>query len=101
MTIKKGDNVVVLTGKDKGKRSKVLKVFPKTDKILVEAVNMTKKHQRKRREGEKGQVVSVAMPVDASNVLLLCSKCDRSSRIGNKVVNDKKLRICVRCKLEI
>ncbi len=96
MIIKKGDNVIVLSGKDKNKKSKVLMAYPKTGKILVEAVNMTKRHQRKRKEGEKGQVVSVAMPIDASNVALFCSKCDKGSRVKVKMVADKKLMVCAR-----
>ncbi|MBI3632813.1 MAG: 50S ribosomal protein L24, partial [Candidatus Vogelbacteria bacterium] len=89
MAIKKGDNIIVLSGKDKGKKSKVLRSFPKTGKILVEAVNMVKKHMKKRKEGEKGQVVSVALPIDASNVLLFCSKCAKGSRAKTSVVNNK------------
>ena len=100
MAIKKGDNIIVLTGKDKGKKAKVLRVFPKTGKILVEAVNMVKKHLKKRKENEKGQVVSVAMPIDASNVLLFCSKCSKGSRIKTSIVNSKKLRVCFRCSSE-
>ncbi len=100
MIIKKGDNIIVLAGNDKGKRSKVLKAFPATGKILVEAVNMTKKHQRKRKEGGKGQIITVAMPMDASNVALFCSKCDRGTRTKSKIVNDKKLLVCVKCSSE-
>ena len=100
MTIKKGDNVIVLAGNDKNKKSKVLKAFPSTGKILVEAVNMAKRHQRKRKEGEKSQVVSVAMPIDASNVALFCSKCGKGSRVKFNVVNGKKLRVCARCSSE-
>lgn len=100
MIIKKGDNVIVLTGKDKSKKSKVLKAFPSTGKILVESVNMAKRHQRKRKQGDKGQVISVAMPIDASNVALFCSKCGKGSRVRTKIVNDKKLRVCARCDSE-
>lgn len=97
MLIKKGDKIIVLSGKDKNKKSKVLVAYPKTGKVLVEAVNMTKRHQRTRKEGEKGQVVSVAMPIDASSVALLCSKCDKGSRVKMKLVGGKKLLVCVRC----
>ncbi len=100
MIIKKGDNVIVLAGKDRNKKSKVLRAFPKTGKVLVEAVNMVKRHQKKKKEGGKGQIVSVAMPVDASNLALFCSKCNRGSRVRAKIVNGKKLRICVRCDSE-
>ncbi len=100
MNIKKGDNVIVLAGKDKNKKSKVLRAFPKIGKVLVEAVNMTKRHQRKRKEGERGQVVSVAMPIDASNVALFCSKCGKGSRVKTKIVSGKKLLVCSRCSSE-
>ena len=69
MHIKKGDTVKILTGKDKGKTGKVLKSFPKENKVLVEGVNIYKKHERARKEGQKGQVVERAMPIQASNVM--------------------------------
>ena len=68
MHIKKGDTVKILTGKDKGKTGKVLKAFPKENKVLVEGVNIYKKHERARKEGQKGQVVERAVPIQASNV---------------------------------
>lgn len=70
MHIKKGDNVIVLTGKDKGKKGNVLKSFPASNKVLVEGVNKFKKHQRARKRGEKGQVIEIEMPIHASNVKL-------------------------------
>ncbi|MBI3631848.1 MAG: 50S ribosomal protein L24 [Candidatus Vogelbacteria bacterium] len=100
MTIKKGDNIIVLAGKDKGKKSKIVRVFPKSGKVLVEAVNVVKKHQKKRKEGEKGQVVSRPMPIDVSNVLLFCAKCDKGSRAKASIVNSKKLRVCYKCSSE-
>jgi len=68
MKIKKGDNVIIITGKDKGKKSKIIRVFPRLNKVIVEGSNMSKKHQRPRRSGEKGTMVDVAMPIHASNV---------------------------------
>jgi large subunit ribosomal protein L24 len=68
MHIKKGDTVKILTGKDKGKTAKVLKAFPKLGKVLVEGVNVYKKHERARKEGQKGQIVERAVPIQASNV---------------------------------
>lgn len=68
MNIKKGDNVIVITGDDKGKTGKVAKAFPRLNKIVIDGVNTVKKHQRARREGQKGQVVTVAMPFSVSNV---------------------------------
>jgi large subunit ribosomal protein L24 len=68
MTIKKNDNVIILTGKDKGKTGKVLKVMPRDNRVLVEGLNLVKKHQKARKEGQKGQVVDQAMPIHVSNV---------------------------------
>lgn len=100
MIIKKGDNVIVLTGNDKGKQSKVLRAFPKSNKVLVEAVNMVKRHQRKRKEGDKGQVVTMAMPMHVSNVAFLCAKCNKGSRVKTKVISGKKLLVCAKCSAE-
>ena len=69
MNIKKGDNVKVLVGKDKGKSGKVVRAFPKANKVLVEGINLKKRHQKSRRQGAKGQVVDVAAPIHASNVV--------------------------------
>ncbi|OGI82654.1 50S ribosomal protein L24 [Candidatus Nomurabacteria bacterium RIFCSPLOWO2_02_FULL_44_12] len=68
MKIKKGDNVVIITGKDKGKKGKIVRVLVSANKVIVEGLNMTKKHQRARKTNEKGQMINVAMPIHASNV---------------------------------
>jgi large subunit ribosomal protein L24 len=70
MHIKKGDNVIVLTGRDKGKKGTVAKVFPKLNRVLIEGVNKVKKHQRARKSGEKGQTIEISLPIHASNVKL-------------------------------
>lgn len=70
MHIKKGDNVIVLTGRDKGKKGKVLKAFPKLNRVLVEGVNKVKKHQKARKSNEKGQTIEMSLPMHASNVKL-------------------------------
>jgi large subunit ribosomal protein L24 len=70
MHVKKGDSVVVLSGVDKGKRGKVIRAIPKEGKVILEGINLKKKHQRPRREGRKGQIIDIAMPIDASNVAL-------------------------------
>ena len=71
MKIKKGDNVIVLTGRDKGKKGKVIKAFPKLNRVLVECINKVKKHQRPRKSGEKGQVMEISLPMHVSNVKLV------------------------------
>ncbi|MFA6257243.1 MAG: 50S ribosomal protein L24 [Candidatus Paceibacterota bacterium] len=68
MKIKKGDSVIIMAGKDKGKSGKVVHALPKKNKVVVEGLNMTKRHQRPRKSGEKGTVLSMAMPIDVSNV---------------------------------
>jgi large subunit ribosomal protein L24 len=68
MKIKKGDNVIIITGKDKGKKGKIVRVLVKKNKVIVEGLNMMKKHQRSRKSGEKGSMVNMAMPIAASNV---------------------------------
>lgn len=73
MKIKKGDNVIVITGKDKGKTGKVARAIPKSNQVLIEGVNLVKKHQRQRKSGQTGQVVEKIMPVNASNVMLVDS----------------------------
>ena len=68
MKLKKGDNVIVLAGKDKGKKGKVVRAIPKKNKVIIEGINMTKKHQKPRKSGEKGTMLSIAMPIHVSNV---------------------------------
>lgn len=105
MKIKKNDNVIVIAGKEKGKQGKVLRVFagdpPAGGKVLVEGLNLRKKHQRPRKQGEKGQVVEMAHPMHISNVLLYCPSCKQGVRLGAKVNGAKKLRVCKKCGKEI
>jgi len=100
MKIKKNDTVLIISGKDRGKKGKVLKAFPKENKVLVEGVNIVKKHQRPRRQGEKGQIIQLPKPIDVSNVKLICSKCGKATRVGYKIVGDRKFRICKKCQQE-
>lgn len=101
MKVKKGDNVLVISGKDRGRTAKILKSFPKAGKILVEGINLKTAHVRPKRQGEKGQVVKVPAPLDMSNVKLVCPKCSKAVRVGYKVENGKKMRVCKKCKSEI
>jgi len=101
MKIHKGDTVLIISGKDRGKKGKVLKVLPKENKILVESVNLKKKHQKPKKSGEKGQVITKPAPIDASNVKIICSKCGKAARLGYKIVDEKKYRICKKCGQEI
>ena len=101
MKVKKGDQVLIIAGKDKGRTAKVIKSFPKELKILVEGINLKKKHVRPKREGEKGQVVSIPAPLNISNVKVICSKCGKATRVGYKTEGGVKNRICKKCKQAI
>jgi len=101
MKIRKGDQVLIIKGKDRGRKGKVLKGFPKELKVLVEGMNMRKKHMRPKKEGEKGQVIEMAMPMPVSRVKLICPKCGKATRIGYKIENGIKVRICKKCQAEV
>ena len=101
MKIKKGDTVLVIAGKDRGKTGRVLKSLPTEMRISVEGVNMKQKHVRPKRQDEKGQVVKISAGFDASNVKLICPKCGKATRVGYKIEKGKKSRICKKCKSEI
>jgi len=97
MKIKKGDTVLIISGKDRNKKGKVLKVFPKERKVLVENVGLVKKHQKPRKEGEKGQILQIPSRIDVSNVEIVCSSCKKITRIGYETVKGKKNRCCKKC----
>ncbi|MEX2053307.1 MAG: 50S ribosomal protein L24 [Candidatus Paceibacterota bacterium] len=101
MNIKKNDNIIMLQGKDRSKKGKVLFAFPEENKVVVEGLNMVKRHQRARKQGQKGQVVNKESAVDVSNVQLVCPKCGKPTRIGYKLVGDNKVRTCKKCSSEI
>lgn len=101
MKIKKGDSIIIISGKDRGKQSKVLRVFPKTEKILAEGAALRKKHQRPRKQGQKGEVVTLPTPFHVSNAMLFCKNCGKGSRVGYQILSGKKVRICKKCKNEI
>lgn len=98
MKIKINDKVRVLSGKNKGKEGKVIQVFPKAGKVVVEGVNLIKKNLKPRRQGEKGQIIELAGPLTAGKISLLCPKCGRSVRVGYKLEAGTKKRICRKCK---
>lgn len=93
MKIKKGDNVIVTTGRDKGKKGTVVKTFRDIDKVIVDGLNMRKKHQKPKRRGEKGQTIEIAMPMHVSNVMIVDPKGGKPTRVGYKVEDGKKIRI--------
>ncbi len=95
--IKKGDTVVVITGKDRTKTGKVLKVFPKVNRLVVEGVNMRKRREKTKKAGKPGQVIESPAPLTASKVMIVCANCGRGRRIGHKPDGAKKLRVCRKC----
>lgn len=98
MQIKKGDIVLVTTGKDAGKKGKVLRVLPGANKVVVEGINRVKKHQKPNRAIPQGGILRIETPMHASNVMLLCDKCNKPTRIGSKILdNQEKVRVCKNC----
>lgn len=97
MKIHKGDTIEITTGKDRGKTGKVLKVLIKKNRVLVDGLNLYKKHVRSKRQGEKGEVVSVPRPIDVSNVMLVCPGCGQAARVGFRSDAEKKWRACKKC----
>ena len=101
MKIKKNDKVLVVSGKYKGKKGKVMRVFPSGGKIVVEGVNLVKRHVRPKKSGEKGQIVEMPSPFDVSNVKLICPKCNEAAKVGYEVKGNNKKRICKKCRKEV
>ena len=101
MKIKKDDKVIVLSGKDKGKQGKILSADPKAMKVVVEGVNVATKHQKPMKQGQEGGIIKVETPIYASKVQLVCPKCDKGTRVGYKLVDGKKVRVCKHCGAEL
>lgn len=110
MHIRSKDQVVVISGDDKGKKGKILTAFPKTGKIIVEGVAMATKHKKPRQQGQPGGIIHQEAPIDASNVMLICPKCGAATRIGRvaDIVEKesgekikKMVRVCKKCKAKI
>ena len=100
MKIRKNDTIKVMSGsyKDKGKVGKVLKVYPEKDRIIVEGVNIIKRHTRPSQQNQQGGIVEKEAPIHASNVMVVCPKCDTPTRMGHKILEDKKkVRVCGNC----
>lgn len=98
MKLKKGDTVQVVSGKDKGKTGKILDVFPKENKVLVEGVNQYKRHLKARTQTQKSEIVTKTFPLPVANVVLICTNCKKETRVGYEKLNSKKVRICKICK---
>jgi large subunit ribosomal protein L24 len=98
MKLKTGDTVKMLSGKDRGKRAKILHVYPKDLSIIVDGINMKKRHRRSRRQDRKGEIVLKPMPVSVSAAMLICPSCGKATRVAAKIGDDgKKKRMCKKC----
>lgn len=98
LKIKKNDMVVCRSGKNKGKKGKVLSVFPKQNRVIAEGINLIKKHTRKTREDQQGGIIEKEAPVDISKLMLLCAKCNKATRVGFSFLKDgSRIRVCKKC----
>ena len=97
MKLKKGDNVLVLSGNDKGKTGEVLEIIPKTQKVIVKGVNIRKKHVKPRKAGEEGGIIPSEFPIHSSKVNVICPKCQKATRVGYVIEDGKKVRVCKKC----
>ena len=101
MNIKKNDTVIVLSGKDKGVKGKVLVAMPTENKVIVEGVNVATCHTKPRRQGATGGIVKKETPIRTCKVALFCEKCGKGVRVGHAMNGDKKVRVCKKCGAEI
>lgn len=101
MNIKKGDTVKIMVGKDNGKSGKILRIDYKKDSVLIEGLNLFKKHKKPTNKNEKGQVISLPRPINSSNVQLICKSCDKPTRLGFRIEGDHQIRFCKKCKVSV
>ena len=99
--VKKGDTVIILSGKSRGHQGKVLEVSPKEGKVIVEKANMVTKHVKPRRQGEAGGIVKVEGAMYADKVQIVCPKCKKGVRIKHEIKDGKKIRVCAKCGQEL
>ena len=93
MKLKKGDNVMIITGKDKGKKGQILQVLPLLNRVVVEGANISKLHEKSRTKGKAGQIVEKAMPINASNVMIVDPKTNVRTRVGKKLIDGRNIRV--------
>jgi len=101
MKIRKDDSVLVIAGKDKGKKGKVLRSLPNDGRLVVEGVNIRKKHVRAKKAGQKGQIVDMPSAFSASNVKIICGKCSKATKVKYRVEGKNKTRVCKKCGADI
>lgn len=98
MKLKKGDEIIVTAGKDRGKKGKIEKVFPRQNKVLVAGINIYKRHLKPRGQGKPGGIIDITKPLPLGNVALICPKCGQKTRVGYEIRTKVKVRICKKCK---
>lgn len=97
--IKKNDTVMIIKGKDRGKTGRVMKVLPKEKRAIIEGRNLVKKHSRKSQQNPQGGIIQIESPIQLSNLMPVCPKCNKPARVGSIIEKDgKKLRVCNKCK---
>lgn len=97
LNVKTGDKVLVIAGKDNGKIAKVLLTSPKTNRVVVEGVNIATKHKKARKQDEKSKIVKVEAPLNASNVMVICPSCNKATKVAHSIIAGKKHRVCKKC----
>lgn len=97
MTVKKGDTVLVICGKEKGKTGKVMEVFPEQHRVLVENINIVTKHKKARNQQEKSAKIKKSAPIEVSNVQVVCGACGKATRVAHKDIDGKNVRVCKKC----
>ena len=98
MKIRRDDEVLVITGDDRGKKGKVRRYYPREDRLVVEGVNMVKRHMKARANVRQAGIIEREAPINVSDVMLVCSKCDKPTRVGFLILEDKtKVRVCKKC----
>ena len=101
MKLRKGDTVIITSGKEKGKKGKITRVYVEDLRVVVEGVNIKKRHRKPTKSGQKGQTIEKQNPIALGNVRLVCSKCNKPVRVGYKVEGKSKVRICKKCGEEV
>lgn len=101
MKIKKNDTVLIISGKDRNRKGKVIEAFPQEGKVIVEGINIRKKHVKPKKSGEKGQLIESPSSITVSNVKIICPKCGKATRLGYKRTEKVKVRICKKCEQEV
>lgn len=97
LNVKKDDNVVVIAGKDKGVKGKVLVSLPKDERVIVQNANMVTRHVKPRKQGDPGGRIKQEGTIHVSNVMIVCPKCNKPTRVGHSIEKDKKVRVCKKC----